>query len=131
MIIIDSCGWLEWFTNGRLADEYEQYLADRDNILMPAIILYEVYKILKREAGEEKALLAAGYMKNTAVIPLDEVLALTAADIALKENLAMADAIIVAVARTNNCKIITSDADLKDQPGVTYIPKRNTPASGA
>jgi toxin FitB len=131
MIIIDSCGWLEWFTDGRLADEYEQYLADRDNILMPAIILYEVYKVLKREAGEEKALLAAGFMKNTAVIPIDEFLALAAADIALKENLAMADAIIVAAARTNNCTIITSDADLKDQPGVRYIPKCNTTASGA
>jgi hypothetical protein len=45
MIIVDSCGWLEWFTNDRLADEYEKYLADQDNILMPAIVLYEVYKI--------------------------------------------------------------------------------------
>lgn len=42
----------------------ERYLADQDNILIPAVIIYEVYKILKREAGEEKALLAAGYMKN-------------------------------------------------------------------
>jgi toxin FitB len=125
MIIVDSCGWLEWFTNDRLADEYEKYLADQDNILMPAIVLYEVYKILKRESGEEKALLATGYMKNTVVIPFDEVLALAAADIALKENLAMADAIIVATARANNCKIITSDSDLKDQPGVEYLPKSN------
>jgi hypothetical protein len=31
-------------------------------------------KILKREVGEEKALLAAGYMKNSPVIPLDETL---------------------------------------------------------
>ena len=123
MIIVDSCGWLEWFTDGRLADSYERYLVDQDNILMPAIILYEVYKILKREVGEEKALLAAGYMKNLSVIPLDETLALAAADVALREGLAMADALIVAAARSNNCKIITSDKDLKDQTGVVYIPK--------
>ena len=123
MIIIDSCGWLEWFSDGKLADEYETYLTDRDNILIPAIILFEVYKILKREVGEEKALLAAGYMKNFPAIPLDETLALAAADISLQESLSMADAIIVAAARANNCKIITSDSDLKDQPGVTYIPK--------
>ena len=92
MIIVDSCGWLEWFTDGKLADSYERYLVDQDNILIPAIILYEVYKILKREVGEEKALLAAGYMKNSAVIPLDETLALAAADVALRESLAMADA---------------------------------------
>lgn len=48
MIIVDSCGWLEWFTDGNLADQYKEYLVDQDNILMPAIVLYEVYKIIKR-----------------------------------------------------------------------------------
>ena len=123
MIIVDSCGWLEWFTNGKLADRYERYLADQDNMLLPAIVLYEVYKILKREVGEEKALLAAGYMKNSPVIPVDEVLALAAADIALQERLAMADAIVVATARLKNCKIVTSDPDLIDQSDVLYLPK--------
>jgi toxin FitB len=123
MIIVDSCGWLEWFTDGQLADKYKQYLAAPENILMPAIILYEVYKVLKREVGEEKALLAAGYMKNSPVIPFDDTLALAAADIALQDNLAMADAIIVATSRAHNCRIISSDADLKDQTNVEYIPK--------
>ena len=124
MIIVDSCGWLEWFTDGKLADQYKEYLEDQGNILMPAIILYEVYKILKREVGEEKALLAAGYMKTSQVIPLDDTLALVAADIALQEKLAMADAIIVAISRVHNCRIISSDADLKGLSNVTYIPKQ-------
>jgi predicted nucleic acid-binding protein len=123
MIIVDSCGWLEWFTNGKLADSYERYLADQNNMLLPAIVLYEVYKILKREVGEEKALLACGYMKNSPVIPVDEVLALAAADIALQEKLAMADAIVLATAHLNNCTVITSDADLKNKPCVKYIAK--------
>jgi predicted nucleic acid-binding protein len=46
-----------------------------------------------------------------------------AADIALQESLAMADAIIVAAARAYKCTIISSDSDLKDQPNVDYIPK--------
>jgi predicted nucleic acid-binding protein len=123
MVIVDSCGWLEWFTDGKLADEYEKYLAVPDKLLLPTIVLYEVYKILKREVGEEKALFAVGYMQNSPVIPLDESLALAAADIALRERLAMADAIIVAAARANDCKVITSDLDLKDQTNVKYIPK--------
>jgi toxin FitB len=124
MIIVDSCGWLEWFTDGELANKYRQYLADRENLLMPAIILYEVYKILKREVNEEKALLAVGYMKNSPVIPLDETLALSAADIALQESLGMADAIIVATSRLYNCTIISSDSDLKNQPNVSFIQKK-------
>ena len=123
MFIVDSCGWLEWFTNSILAAKYEKYLVDQNKILMPSIILYEVYKILKREAGEDKALLAIGYMKNSKIIPLNDTLALAAADVALQERLAMADAIIIATARLNNCQVITSDIDLKNQPRVTYISK--------
>jgi len=125
MIIVDSCGWLEWFTDGKLADQYKEYLADSDNILMPAIIIYEVYKVLKREVSEEKALFAVGFMKKSKVIPFDENLALAAADIGLHGKLAMADAIIVATAQTHNCTIISSDVDLKDQANVQYIPKNS------
>ena len=81
--------------------------------------------MLKRETSEEKALLAAGYMKNSSVISLDGTLAIAAADIALQEKLAMADAIIVAVSRVHNCRIISSDSDLKDQPNVKYISKKH------
>lgn len=123
MHLVDSCGWLEWFTDGRLADAYQEYLADLENLLVPAIVLYEVYKVLKREAGEEKALLATGYMKNAKIIPFDDALALAAADLALEEKLAMADAIILATARVHACTLITSDADLKDREGVQYLPK--------
>ena len=45
---MDSCGWLECFTDGALADEYRPYLEDCDNMLVPSIVLYEVYKFLKR-----------------------------------------------------------------------------------
>ncbi len=123
MVIVDSCGWLEWFTDGILADNYKEYLADTDNILIPSIIIYEVYKVLKREVGEEKALLAAAYMKKATVIALDDTLALAAADVSLRENLAMADAIIVATARTRNCGIVSSDADLQPLDNVKYIRK--------
>lgn len=123
MIIVDSCGWLEWFTDGKLADRYKEYLENTDNILIPAIILYEVYKVLKREAGEEKALLAAGYMQKATLVLFDDTLAFAAADIALQEKLAMADAIILATSQAHSCQIISSDADLKDQTNVEYIPK--------
>jgi predicted nucleic acid-binding protein len=123
MVVVDSCGWLEWFTDGQLANQYQQYLENRQELLVPAIVLHEVYKFLKREAGEEKALLAFGHMKSSKVIPLDESLALLAADVSLRHNLAMADAIVYAVALANNCHLITSDQDLDALPLVTLIPK--------
>lgn len=48
MHIVDSCGWLEWLTDGNLAERYERYLAKVERILIPGVVLYEVYKMLKR-----------------------------------------------------------------------------------
>lgn len=123
MVVVDSCGWLEWFTDGMLADQYQQYLEKRDELLVPAIVLYEVYKVLKRQVGEEKALLAFGHIKRSPVVSMDENLALLAADVSLRHNLAMADAIVYAVALANRCPLVTSDADLESLPGVTFISK--------
>lgn len=123
MIIVDSCGWLEWFANGDLADKYKEYLADPEKLLVPAIVLYEVYKVIKRDTGEDKALLAVGYMKNSQIVPFGETLALSAADMSLQYGLAMADAIIAAAAKHHGCNLITSDSDLKHLPNVTFITK--------
>ena len=123
MIIVDSCGWLEWFSDGVLARKYQKYLENKNELLVPTIVLYEVYKILKREEGDEKALLAFGHMKISEVIHFDENLALRAADISLLHNLAMADAIVYAASLENNCRLITSDGDLKSLPQVTFISK--------
>ena len=123
MVIVDSCGWLEWFSDGILAAKYQKHLENKKELLVPTIVLYEVYKILKREVGEEKALPAIGHMKSSEVIPFDENLALQAADLSLLHNLAMADAIVYATTLENNCKLITSDGDLKGLSQVTFISK--------
>ena len=121
MHIVDSCGWLEWFTDGKLAEEYGRLLQGVDELLVPAVVLYEVYKVLKREIGEEKAILAVSYMKYSPVIPLDDILALKAADLALKHNLAMADAMVYATALAYNAPLFTSDADFDGLPFVNRV----------
>ncbi len=126
MHIVDSSGWLEWFTNDRLADKYGPYLAKSNELLVPSICIYEVYKVLKREVGEEKALMAIGYMKTSSVVPLDDNIALHAADLSIRYKIAMADSIIYATGLINNCTIITSDADFQELPSVTYFPKSNS-----
>lgn len=120
-ILIDSSGWIEFFTGGPLADRYGSYLAREGQVVTPTIVLYEVYKKIKRVRGEEMALLIAGRLNTTEVIPLTDSLALNAADISLRHGLAMAVAIVYATSREQEAEIITSDADLKDLPGVVYV----------
>jgi toxin FitB len=93
-------------------------------ILTPTIAVYEVYKVLKRDASEEDALQAVAQMLRTNVVPLSPTLALEAADSSLEHSLAMADAIIYATARSHGAELVTTDSDLADLPGVTFLDKK-------
>jgi predicted nucleic acid-binding protein len=123
MKLVDSSGWLEIFTDGPLAGAYVDHLADLSKVITPTIVLYEVYRKIKRERTEEEALIAAAQIHRTRLIPLDEMIALTAADVGIEHGLAMADAIVFATALTKKAELITSDADFERLPGVTYLRK--------
>ena len=120
-VLLDSSGWIEFFTDGPLADQYAQYLTPKHQLITPTIVLYEVYKKIKREKGEETALLFVGRLSATEVVQLTESIALLAADVSLRYGLAMADAIVYATARDQKAEVVTGDADLKDLPGVVYV----------
>ena len=120
-ILLDSSGWIEFFTDGPLADRYAGYLTLKHQLITPTIVLYEVYKKIKRERGEEPALVYAGRLSATRLIELTDSIALLAADMSLRHGLAMADAIVYATARDQQADLVTGDADLKDLPGVVYV----------
>lgn len=120
-VLLDSSGWIEFFTDSPLADRYAVYLTPRYQLITPTIVLYEVYKKIKREKGEETALLFAGRLNATEVVHLTESIALLAADVSLRHGLAMADAIVYATAKDQDAEVVTGDADLKDLPGVVYV----------
>jgi predicted nucleic acid-binding protein len=121
--VIDSSGWLEFFTDGPLAERYAFLLNDLSQIITPVIVLYEVYKKIRRERGEEAALVAAAQLQKTQLIPVTDTIALRAADLSLEHHLAMADAIIYATAMLHDTLLITSDGDFKLIPGVLFLEK--------
>lgn len=119
--LIDSSGWIEYFTEGPLSGKYMKHTKSLAKIVTPTVVLYEVYKKIKREKTEEDALLAASVINRTSVIPLSESVALLAADVSLQYSLPMADAIVYATAIEENCTVITSDAHFKDLKQVIFI----------
>ncbi len=121
MIVIDSSGWLEYFMNGPLAERYALYFSKSSKILTPAVVLYEVFKILKRDASEEVALEAAAQMGETEIVPLSDAISYHAANISLEHHLAMADSMVYATADFCKAKLVTSDADFKNLPNVIYL----------
>lgn len=123
MNVVDSSGWLEYFSGSSLASKYAPYLEKRSELLVPSIVLYEVYRWVKRYKGEEEALKYTAQMSQTRFVPLDDVIALNAADLSLQYHLALADSVVYASALRHHAKLITSDADFKSLPQVVYFPK--------
>ncbi|MEM7481792.1 MAG: type II toxin-antitoxin system VapC family toxin [Acidobacteriota bacterium] len=123
MNLVDSSGWLEFFSDGPLADHYAEYLADPSKVLTPTVVLYEVYKWIKRSRSEEEALIVAARLTGTMVVSLQPTVALEAGDLSLEHGLAMADALIYATALHHQASVITSDADFEHLPGVVYLAK--------
>ena len=121
MILIDSSGWIEFFSQGSRALKYANYLKDLSQIITPTVVIYEVYKKIKKERTEEEALLAVSLMKKTSIIPLEESIALLAADLSLKHTLPMADAMVYATALENDADLITSDAHFTELEKVVLI----------
>jgi toxin FitB len=124
MNVVDSSGWVEYFINGANAKFFAPPIQDLENLLVPSICLYEVFKRLKLDIGEENALQAVGIMSHGRIVELNRKIAIDAAQLSLERKLAMADSIILATAHEYDATLWTQDSHFKDMDGVKYIDKK-------
>jgi predicted nucleic acid-binding protein len=124
MNIVDSSGWLEYFTEGGNADFFAPAIEDTKNLLVPVICLYEVFKKLLQQSGVNEAQLYVSDMKQGRIVEIDESLALSAAKLSADLKLPMADSLILATVRANDATLWTQDEHFKDLEGVRYIEKK-------
>jgi predicted nucleic acid-binding protein len=120
--IVDSSGWLEYFTDSKGAAFFAPAIEDTANLLVPVITIYEVFKKVLRERGESDALQIAAMMQSGQVIALDSTLALDAA----RFSLPLADSLIYATALRHRAILWTQDEDFKGLPNVKFPPKKTS-----
>lgn len=121
LVLVDSSGWLEYITLDTKAAAFAPFLEGSRPLLVPTIVLYEVYKKLTQMRGKTDADRFASHALRQPVVELDEDLALAAAKISLLHRLAMADAIIYATALAHRADLVTSDQAFSGRPGVTLL----------
>lgn len=124
MNVLDSSGWLEYFTDDKHANVFEPVIEKDSELIVPSICFYEVYKVLNRELGKSKALDGIALMANGKEIAVDQEIALTASIINAEQKLPMADAMIYAIAQKFDAELWTLDSDFKGLPNVNYYSKR-------
>ena len=124
MNLVDSSGWLEYLAEGRNADFFASALEATSELAVSAVNIYEVFKHVLREQGEDKALHAAALMQQAVVVDVTAPIAMEAARLSHELGLPMADSLILATARAYKATLWTQDADFESIDGVRFIRKQ-------
>jgi len=121
--VVDSSAWLEYFADGPNAAVFAEPLCDIAALVVPSMTIYEVFKVVYRQRGEDAALQAVALMQQGTVVELSASLAMVAAKTSLDTGLPMADSIILATARHHDAQLWTQDEHFRDVPGVRFVAK--------
>ena len=121
MNVVDSSGWLEYFAGGPNADFFASAVEATDELVVPTVSLYEVFKRVLQQRGEGDALQAIALMQQGSVVELTPPIALDAARTSAALGLPMADSIILVTARAHQATLWTQDSDFEGIEGVRYI----------
>ena len=123
MILVDTCGWIEWLADGVLADRFQPFLEHAETLIVPTVVQFELYKWLERNVSKESAMKAIARTTRSRVVDFDTSTALMAAELSRDHGLFFADAAIYASARKHQVELITADNHFAGLPGVTYFQK--------
>jgi len=122
--VVDSSAWLEYFAAGPNAGHFAVAIEDAGSLLLPSVVLFEVFKRVLVQRGPDEALKSAAFMQRGEVVPLDASISLSAARLSLDMQLPMADSIILATARRHRAVLWTQDADFRGLDGVRFFERR-------
>ena len=120
MNLVDSSAWLAYFAGEPNANYFAAPIQDAEALVVPSVCIYEVFKVVLRERGEDDAFAAIAAMQEGLVVDLDGELAMEAASIGLEENLAFADSVVYAVAEKHDAVLWTQDVHFRGKSGVRF-----------
>lgn len=123
MNVVDSSAWLEYFADGPNAGEFAEAIADIEELVVPAITLFEVFKRIRVQRDLASGLYAVAQMRRGRVVELDADLAVAAAELSVEIGLPMADSIILATAHAEEATLWTQNGDFAGMEGVEYRPR--------
>ena len=129
MNVVDSSAWLAYFADEGNADFFAAAIEDTELLIVPVVCLYEVFKVVLRERGDDDALQAVSVMQQGSIVDMDSDLALEAATIGHEEKLAFADSVIYAIAKRHQAMIWTQDEHFAGRENVQYRPKAKSTQS--
>ena len=123
MNLVHSSGWIEFFQAGGNGPVFKPVIEDRNALLVPTIALFEVHKVLSRRLPADLVERCLNVMRMGRVLDFTDARAVAASQIAVRHQLAMADAAMYSMAQEFGATFWTQDADYQGLVGVHYFPK--------
>jgi predicted nucleic acid-binding protein len=123
MNLVDSSGWLEYFADGKNANFFSPAIEDTASLIVSTINIYEVFKRVLIQRGEDAAIQAIALLQQGKIIDVSPTIAINAAKQSSDLKLPMADSIILTTAQSFNAILWTQDSDFQGIDGVKYIRK--------
>lgn len=117
--LIDSSVWLDYLIN----TAHKDLIEEKDILLLSSLSIFEIKKkLFKSNIGEAYILKSLEFIKNRGmIIPVSAQIAEEGANIAIKEDLSIADSIIYTTARLNNAQLLTLDNEFRGLENVKII----------
>lgn len=121
MNVVDSSGWIEFFTDSPNAAFFAEPLDDLEALVVPTICILEVFRFLLRNRNEADALQAVAAMRAGQVVDLDAELALLAGQLGVELGLPLADSVVYATGQRMGATVWSQDADFDGLENVRFI----------
>jgi len=121
--IVDTSGWLEYFAGSPQARHFAAAVEDTEHLLVPVVVIYEVFRKITQAFDENRAFQAIAHIKQGRVVDVDEAIALYAGKLSLEKKLPMADALIYATAVLHGATVYTQDAHFEGLAQARYFAK--------
>jgi predicted nucleic acid-binding protein len=119
MNAVDSSAWLEYLTGSERAELFAEPIEKTQSLIVPVLVIYELFKKVYRERGEDAALEVYGLLAQGTVVDVDTPLALAAARL----RLPLTDSLIYATAQFHRATLWTQDEHFQGMAGVKYFHK--------
>jgi predicted nucleic acid-binding protein len=120
MKLLDSFAWIEYFMGSERGAKVRNYVDGLEPIYTPSICLTEIKSRYLRD-GKDPEDRIKFIVERSFIIPLDEKIALLAADVKHEFKLHTVDAAIYATARDKNLILVTGDSHFKNLPNVEIL----------
>jgi len=121
--ILDSSCWIEYFNGSALGERFAELVegGEEKGLLVPSIVLTEVYRHALRHRGPDDATLVLAGMVRAPIADLDPNIAKLAAELGVEHGLPLADAVIYATARLRGATLWTTDTHFAGLAGVELL----------